>query len=62
MTKIIIKNNIRKVVKELDEQNVVNNVAVEVEKALEEKVREDLRKAIERVKKNQRRTLFERDL
>jgi len=60
--KIIIKNNIRKIVKELDSEDTVNNVAVEVEKALEEKVKEDLKRAIARVKANQRRTLFARDL
>jgi len=62
MPNIIIKNNIRKIVKELDEEKVINNVAVEVEKALEQKVKEDLKKAIERAKKNQRRTLLSRDL
>jgi hypothetical protein len=37
-------------------------VGEEVEKALEEKVRGDLKIAINRAKKNQRRTLFARDL
>jgi|TARA_Y100000310_G_scaffold108970_1_gene107331 histone H3/H4 len=62
MANIIIKNNIRKVVKEIDEEEVIGNVGEEVEKALEEKVREDLKKAIYRAKKNQRRTLFAKDL
>ena len=62
MANIIIKNNIRKVVKEIDEEGVIRNVGEEVEKALEEKVRDDLKKAISRAKKNQRRTLFARDL
>ncbi|MAH07848.1 hypothetical protein CMI38_06380 [Candidatus Pacearchaeota archaeon] len=62
MANIIIKNNIRKVVKEIDEEGVIGNVGEEVEKALEEKVREDLKVAIARAKKNQRRTLFARDL
>ena len=62
MSNIIIKNNIRKVVKELDEENVINNVAGDVEKALDEKIKEDLKKAIDRAKSNQRRTLFARDL
>lgn len=62
MANIIIKNNIRKVVKELDGENIVNNVAEEVERALEQKVRDDLKKAIDRAKKNQRRTLLARDL
>jgi|TARA_B100001971_G_scaffold57382_1_gene52317 histone H3/H4 len=62
MANIIIKNNIRKVVKEIDEEGVIGNVGEEVEKALEEKVRGDLKIAINRAKKNQRRTLFARDL
>ncbi len=62
MANIIIKNNIRKVVKELDEENVINNVAGDVEKALEEKIKEDLKSAIGRAKSNQRKTLFARDL
>jgi len=62
MVNIVIKNNIRKVVKELDEEGIIGNVGEEVEKALEEKVRQDLKRAIERAKKNQRRTLLARDL
>ena len=62
MTSIILKSNIRKIVKELDEESLINNVAVEVETALEEKVKEDLKKAIQRAKANQRRTLLARDL
>lgn len=62
MPNIIIKNNIRKIVKELDPENVINNVGKEVEDALEEKVKEDLKKAIARAKTNQRRTLLARDL
>lgn len=62
VVKITIKNNIRKIVKELDSEDTVNNVAAEVEEALEAKVKEDLKKAIGRVKANQRRTLFARDL
>lgn len=62
MPNIIIKNNIRKIVKEIDKENIINNVADEVERALEEKVRADLVRAIERAKKNQRKTLFARDL
>ena len=62
MIKIIIKNNLRKLVKELDGEDVVTNVAAEVEQALEEKVKEDLKKAIARAKANQRRTLLSRDL
>jgi histone H3/H4 len=62
MTGIIVKSKIRKIVKELDEANVISSVAEEFETALEEKVKEDLKRAIQRVKANQRKTLFARDL
>ncbi|MEK6872384.1 MAG: histone-like protein [Nanoarchaeota archaeon] len=62
MPNIIIKNNIRKIVKELDEQKIISSVAEEVEKALEEKTKEILKTAIKRAKLNQRRTLLARDL
>lgn len=62
MTGIIVKSQIRKKVKELDEENVIGNVANEVEEELEIKVNEVLKKAIERAKKNQRKTLLARDL
>jgi len=62
MTGIIIKSKIRDVVKRLDEENTVNNVAEEVEKELEAKVEEILKNAIKRAKANQRRTLLARDL
>ena len=62
MTGIIVKSKIREIVKELDSEKIVNNVAEEFEEALEKKVREDLNKAIERAKANQRRTLLSRDL
>ena len=60
---LIIKSNIKKTVKELQGQNEeVSSVAVEVERALERKVEEILRDAIERAKANRRRTLHARDL
>ena len=62
MTGIIVKSQIRKKVKELDEENVIGNVAGEVEQALEKKVDEVLTKAINRAKANQRKTLLARDL
>ena len=62
MTGIIIKSKIREIVKKLDEEKVVNNVATEVETALEQKVEDVLKKAIDRAKANQRRTLLARDL
>ena len=62
MTGIIVKSQIRKKVKDLDEENVIGNVANEVEEELEIKINEILIKAIDRAKKNQRKTLLARDL
>jgi len=59
---LIVRSNIKKVVKELDKENKVPNVAEEVGQGLEDVVREVLRKGIERAKANQRRTLQKRDL
>jgi len=59
---LIIKSNIRKVVKELDKEDAVSSIAEEVEMALERKVEEILIDAIKRAKANKRRTLQARDL
>jgi len=59
---LIVKNNIRKVVKELDKENSVSSVADEVATVLERKVEEILDDAIKRAKANKRRTLQARDL
>jgi histone H3/H4 len=59
---LIIKSNIRKVVKDLDKENSVSSVADEVEMALERKVEEILIEGIKRAKANGRRTLQARDL
>ncbi len=59
---LIVKNNIRKVVKELDKENSVSSVADEVGTALEKKVEEILDNAIKRAKANNRRTLQARDI
>jgi len=59
---LIVKNNIRKVVKELDKENSVSSVAEEVGTALERKVEEILDNAIKRAKANGRRTLQARDI
>ena len=74
---LIIKSNIKKVVKELqrikdsqssaknverDKENAVTSVADEVGRAMVRKVEEMLRDAIERAKANKRRTLQARDL
>ncbi|MFH1608044.1 MAG: histone-like protein [archaeon] len=59
---LIVKSNIKKVVKELDKENVVSSVAEEVGMAMERKVEEMLIDAIKRAKENKRRTLQARDL
>ena len=59
---LIVKSNIKKVVKELDKENSVSSVAEEVGMALERKVEEVLSDAIKRAKENKRRTLQARDL
>lgn len=59
---LIVKSNIKKVVKELDKENSVSSVAEEVGTALERKTEDILREAIARAKANGRRTLQARDL
>jgi len=59
---LIIKSNIRKVVKDLDKENSVSAVADEVGMALERKVEDILEDAIKRAKANGRKTLQARDL
>ena len=59
---LIVRSNIRKVVKELDKENAITGVAEEVGMALERKTEEILRDAIKRAKENGRRTLQARDL
>lgn len=59
---LVIKSNIRKVVKGLDKDNSIGNVADEVEMALERKVEDILLDGIKRAKANGRRTLQARDL
>jgi len=59
---LIVKSNIKKVVRELDKDKSVTSVAEEVGTALEKKVEDLLADAIKRAKANQRRTLQARDL
>ena len=59
---LIIKSNIRKVVRDLDKEKEITSVADEVEKELEKKAEEILREGIKRAKQNGRRTLQARDL
>jgi histone H3/H4 len=60
---LINKSQIKQVVKDLQKENEeVSSVADEVGRALERKVEDILREAIERAKANKRRTLQGRDL
>ncbi|HJX50202.1 MAG TPA: histone-like protein [Candidatus Nanoarchaeia archaeon] len=59
---LIVKSNIKKVVKNLDKENSVTSIAEEVGMALERKAEEVLRDAIKRAKANGRRTLQARDI
>lgn len=59
---LIVKSNIKKIVRELDKENSVSSVAEEVGMALEKKVENLLEEAIKRTKANNRRTLQARDL
>jgi len=59
---LIVKSNIRKVVKELDKENAISSVADEVGTALERRVEDILRDGIKRAKENKRKTLQARDL
>ncbi len=59
---LIVKSNIKKVVRELDKEKSVTSVAEEVGMALEKKTEDILREAIKRAKANQRRTMQARDL
>ena len=62
MAKLIVKNNIKQAVKELDKENSISSVAEEVSNALEKKIEEIIKLGIERAKANKRKTLQARDL
>jgi histone H3/H4 len=59
---IVIKSQIRPLIKELDKENAISSVADEVGTALDKKVEDILVEAIERAKANKRRTIQARDL
>jgi len=59
---LIVKSNIKKVVRELDKENSVSSVADEVGLELEKKVEDILIEGIKRARANGRRTLQARDL
>ena len=62
MVHLVIKNNIKKAVQELDKEGTVTSVADDVGGALALKIEEVLRDAIRRAKLNNRRTLLARDI
>ena len=62
MANLIVKNNIKKAVDEMDKEKQVGNIAGDVAPALQRKVEEILDEAIKRAKANGRRTLYARDL
>ncbi len=59
---LVVKSNIKKVIRELDKENSISSVAEEVGTALEKKVEDLLAEGIKRAKANGRRTLQARDL
>ena len=59
---LVIKNNIKKAVKELDKDEQIGNIARDVAIELQKKTEEILKEGIKRAKANNRRTLFGRDL
>jgi histone H3/H4 len=59
---IVIKSQIRPLIKELDKEDAISSVADEVATALDKKVEDILVAAIERAKANKRRTIQARDL
>lgn len=59
---LVVKNNIKKVVKELDKENSVSSISENLGTALEKKVEDILAEAIKRANANGRRTLQPRDL
>jgi histone H3/H4 len=59
---IVIRSQIRPLIKELDKEDAISSVADEVGTALDKKVEDILVAAIERAKANKRRTIQARDL
>jgi histone H3/H4 len=62
VVKLIVKNNLKKAVKELDKENHVSSVASDVSVELQKKVDSMLEEGIKRARANNRRTLLGRDL
>ena len=62
MVKLIVKDNIKSAIKELDKENSISSVAGDVSVELQKKVDDILENAIKRARANNRRTLLGRDL
>ncbi|MCK5625055.1 hypothetical protein KAI04_04385 [Candidatus Pacearchaeota archaeon] len=60
--KIIIKSNVKKVVRELEPTNAISSVTEEYKIKLEQKVIQMIDDSIDRAKQNRRRSLQARDL
>jgi len=62
MAKLIINNNIKKSVEELDKEKQISSISADVALELNKKVENILSEAIKRAKANSRKTLLARDL
>ncbi len=62
MVKLIVKNNIKGAVKEMDSENHISSVASDVSSELQKRVDNILAEGIKRARANNRRTLLGRDL
>ncbi len=62
MAKLIIKNNIKKAVEELDKEKSITSVSADVSIELQKRIDELMLNGIKRAKANNRRTLLGRDL
>ena len=62
MAKLIVKNNVKAAIKELDKENSISSVAADVSTEFQKKVDALLEDGIKRAKANNRRTLLGRDL
>ncbi|MBS3093407.1 NFYB/HAP3 family transcription factor subunit [Candidatus Pacearchaeota archaeon] len=62
MTGIVVRSKIKEIIKKIDPEETVNNIAADIGDTLDKMVEEILQKGIDRARKNQRKTLLSRDL
>ena len=62
MPNLIIKSNIKKKLEEIDKEKKITSVSDEVGRELEKKVEDILREGVKRAEANNRKTLMARDL